>query len=57
LRQLPVALGLQLILWHDAASGRTMRWAHGMNEGGGVVDIGAQMKATLANAHENHGHD
>jgi ABC-type sulfate transport system permease component len=52
-----VALGLQLILWHDAASGRAMRWAHGMNEGGAVVDIGAQMKATLATAHEDNGHD
>jgi hypothetical protein len=57
LRQLPVALGLQLILWHDAAAGRPMRWAHGINEGGGMVDIASQMKATLANAHENHGHD
>jgi hypothetical protein len=57
LRQLPVSLGLQLILWHDIAAGRPMRWSESMNEGDGVVDIGAQMKATLANAHENHGHD
>jgi hypothetical protein len=54
---LPVALGLQLILWHDIAAGRPMRWSESINEGDGVVDIGAQMKATLANAHENHGHD
>jgi hypothetical protein len=44
-------------LWHDAASGRTMRWAHGMNEGGGAVDIASQMKATLATAHEDNSHD
>jgi hypothetical protein len=57
LRQLPVALGLQLILWHDIAAGRTMRWSQSINEGGGTVDIASQMKATLANANENLGHD
>jgi hypothetical protein len=52
-----VALGLQLILWHDIAAGRTMRWSQSLNEGGGTVDIASQMKATLANANENLGHD
>jgi hypothetical protein len=52
-----VALGLQLILWHDVASGRAMRWSESLNEGGGAVDIAAQIKATLANANEDYGHD
>ena len=34
-----------------------MRWSESLNEGGGSVDIAAQMRLTLANAHENHGHD
>jgi hypothetical protein len=46
-----------MILWHDIASGRTMRWSESINEGEGSVDIAAQMKATLANANENHGSD
>jgi hypothetical protein len=54
---LPVATGLQVILWHDIAAGRSMRWSQSLNEGGDMVDIGAQMKASLANANENHGHD
>jgi hypothetical protein len=46
-----------MILWHDASAGRSMRWAHDINEGGGAVDIATQMKASLANANEDHGHD
>jgi hypothetical protein len=57
LRQLPVAAGLQLILWHDTANGLRMRWSGAMNEGGGRVDIAAQMKSTLAQAHEDHSND
>jgi len=57
LRQLPVALGLQLILWHDIAAGRAMRWSESINEGRGSVDIAAQMKQALANTDEDHGHD
>jgi hypothetical protein len=53
---LPVATGLQVILWHDIAAGRSMRWSSDMADGGPKVDIAGQMKATLANAHENHGH-
>jgi hypothetical protein len=34
-----------------------MRWSENVNEGETAVDIGAQMKATLANANENHSHD
>jgi hypothetical protein len=52
-----VALGLQLILWHDIAAGRAMRWTENINEGSGTVDIAKQMKQTLANAHEDYGHD
>ena len=54
LRQLPVALGLQMILWHDIKNGRKMRWAHAMNERGKArVDIAAEIQAALANAHED----
>ena len=52
-----MALGLQMILWHDVAAGRLMRWSHNANEGGGTVDIAKQMKQTLANANEDYGHD
>jgi hypothetical protein len=53
-----VALGLQLILWHDVANARVMRWTHGMSEGEGVVDIATQMQATLKNAdHETTSND
>jgi hypothetical protein len=46
-----------MILWHDAANGRVMRWACSMNEGAGTVDIVTQMKATLANANEDDRND
>jgi hypothetical protein len=49
LRQLPVALGLQMILWHDIKNGRKMRWAHAMNERGKArVDIANEIRKTLA---------
>jgi hypothetical protein len=59
LRQLPVAMGLQIILWHDLKAGRKMRWSVGMNEGRGSVDIAAQMRKTLAqaNSNEDYGND
>jgi hypothetical protein len=54
LRQLPVALGLQMILWHDIKSGRKMRWAHSMDERGKArVDIADEIAKTLALAREN----
>jgi len=53
-----VALGLQIILWHDVANARVMRWTHSMNEGAGVVDIATQMQVTLKNAdHETTSND
>jgi len=57
LRQLPVAAGLQLILWHDSANGLRMRWSHNMAEGGVSVDIAAQIKQTLAQADEDYSND
>lgn len=53
MRRLPVALGLQMILWHDNASGRRMRWSHRLEEGAGAVDIAAQMQHTLAKAEDD----
>jgi hypothetical protein len=52
LRRLPVALGLQMILWHDQRAGRVMRWSQPMREHESVaaVDIVAEMQQTLANA-------
>jgi hypothetical protein len=41
-----------MILWHDSANGRVMRWAHNMDEGAGVVDIAAQMKSSLKSAED-----
>lgn len=52
-----MAIGLQMILWHDIKAGRKMRWSHGMNEGRGSVDIAAQMRRSLANANEDNGYD
>jgi hypothetical protein len=57
LRRLPLAMGLQMILWHDLKAGRKMRWAHSMNEGRGSVDIAAQIRKSLVNANEDHSHD
>ena len=60
LRRLPVALGLQMILWHDQRAGRVMRWSQPMRERSRpAVDIVAEMQQTLAKAstHEDHGHD
>jgi hypothetical protein len=49
LRQLPVALGLQMILWHDIKAGRRMRWSHSMDERGKArVDIADEIRKTLA---------
>jgi len=53
LRQLPVALGLQIILWHDLKAGRRMKWAKTINESGGV-DIASEMRKTLALSDENY---
>jgi hypothetical protein len=54
LRQLPVALGLQMILWHDIKNGRKMRWSHPMDgRGSARVDIADEIAKTLALAHEN----
>jgi hypothetical protein len=54
LRKLPVALGLQMILWHDLKAGRSMRWGANMAERGrGKVDIAAEIQKTLALAHED----
>ena len=54
LRQLPVALGLQMIMWHDIKGGRRMRWSHPMMSSGSArVDIAAEIQAALANAHED----
>lgn len=54
LRRLPVALGLQMIMWHDIKSGRRMRWSHPMNERGKArVDIADEIAKTLALAHED----
>jgi hypothetical protein len=57
MRRLPVALGLQLILWHDVAAARPMRWTHAMSDGEATVDIAAQIQATLKQAHENYSDD
>jgi hypothetical protein len=57
LRRLPLAMGLQMILWHDLKAGRKMRWTNSMNEGRGSVDIAAQIRKSLANANEDHSHD
>lgn len=57
LRELPIAAGLQLILWHDNTNGLRMRWSNDMKGGSGSVDIAAQMKQTLATADEDHSND
>jgi hypothetical protein len=46
-----------MILWHDIAAGRTMRWSESMNEGRGSVDIAAQIRKSLANANEDNSTD
>jgi hypothetical protein len=59
LRRLPVALGLQIILWNDIKEGRSMKWACEMQGRDSVsVDIASQMRKSLSQAkHEDHGHD
>jgi len=52
-----VALGLQIIAWHDLAAGCNLRWSHDMDEGGGSVDIAGQMKASLSLTDETDGTD
>lgn len=51
---------MQMILWHDVANGRKMRWAAPMQEREGVeaVDIAKEIRKTLCAAdHEDYGHD
>ena len=50
---------MQLILWHDAANGRKMRWATAMQEReqSAVVDITAEMKQALCNADQDFSED
>ena len=50
MRQLPVATGMQMILWHDTANGREAKWSVSMRGTAGGVDIAAQIKQTLAQA-------
>ena len=58
LRRLPVAFGMQIVLWNDATNGRQMRWSNSMREDERAsVDIAAQVQRSLAKAHENHGED
>jgi hypothetical protein len=52
---LPLAAGMQLILWHDTANGRIVRWAIPMKGQKGGVDIAAQMKQSLSHADEDYG--
>ena len=49
LRELPVAAGLQIILWHDLKAGRGMRWSVAMDSGrAGRVDIAQAIHRTLS---------
>lgn len=48
---------MQLILWHDAAAGRQVRWTVAMKGASGGVDIALQMKQTLAQANEDNSDD
>lgn len=50
-------MGLQMILWHDLVSGRTVRWSAAMKANSGGVDIARQMKQTLAQADEDNSDD
>tara|TARA_R110000796_G_scaffold167351_1_gene284299 strand:- start:2726 stop:2884 length:159 start_codon:yes stop_codon:yes gene_type:complete len=49
MRELPLALGLQMLLWTDLAAGTPMQWSHKIGTSEKVaVDITAQMRASLA---------
>ena len=48
---------MQLILWHDAANGRSVRWTVAMKGVSGGVDIALQMKQALAHADEDNSDD
>jgi hypothetical protein len=44
---------MQMILWHDAANGRPMKWSVPMRGAAGGVDIASQMKQTLSQAQDD----
>jgi hypothetical protein len=49
LRHLPVAAGLQIILWHDLKAGRGMRWSVAMDSSSrSRVDIAKAIRRTLS---------
>ena len=54
-----MATGMQLILWHDSANGRRMRWSAPMQEQEGVaaVDIAAEMKQALRASDEDYSNE
>jgi hypothetical protein len=57
---LPLALGLQIILFHNLREGLPVRWSvpMGGEDSTGAVDILAQMRKSLANAdHSNNRHN
>ena len=45
-----------MILWHDTANGRPVKWAVNMRGASGGVDIAAQMKQTLSQATDDEDH-
>jgi hypothetical protein len=53
---LPLALGLQIILFHNLREGLPVRWSVPMRgeDGKTAVDILAEMKRSLANANHRH---
>jgi hypothetical protein len=54
-RELPLALGLQIILFHNLREGLPMRWSNdiGGDEDRAAVDIMAEMKRSIANANKS----
>lgn len=50
-------MGMQMILWHDTANGRQVRWTASMRSTADGVDIAAQMKHSLSLvSDEDNGH-
>jgi len=52
LRELPIAAGLQIMMWHSLQNGNKLRWDHALaNENSEAVgDIVATMQSALTRA-------